>query len=383
MKFRKFLLPVMVAAIIFTACTAKDDNPTPDPSPLPSESILNVDTTGKDTSVQGTIGDYFPIEQNAYYVYDRSDALVTSSTYNMYVEGNKVQRITDAGIYRVTEILEYANGELTVNYASDSVSCFEKVLDAEMGYRMVILKEPLVIGNTWETYSGPTVRGVAKGKCAITDVNVEVETPNNGTVLAIEVSTELDNGYTNVEYYAKGIGLVKTGYYIKGYETSNVVDGVTNVTEMKDVTTDTVINNFSSDADYEFAVTVFYPNENADDLDQDELKYTYSAELSKEKMFEELLKNPAGKENERVISPNTTINFINITRTISQSVETGKSTENTIVYVDLSQDFADDMNAGSGYETLLLEALEATFKGFFKAHEFVLSVDGSPYVSKH
>ena len=381
MKFRKFFIPVIAAAIIFTACTAKEDEPIP--TPLPPDSILNVDTTGKDSSVQGTIDEYFPLTQNGHYVYDRSDELVTSSTYNIYTDGNKIQRVTDAGTYRVTEILEYANGELTVNYASDSVSCFENVLDAEMGYRMVILKEPLVIGNTWETYSGPTVRGVTKGKCAITNVNVEIETPNNGTVSAIEVSTELDNGYTNVEYYAKGLGLVKTGYFIKGYETSKVVDGVTNVTEMKDVTTDTVLNTYSDNGIYEFSVTVFSPNENADELAHKEVKYTYTTDMSKEKMFEELLKSPDGKENERVLSPNTTINFINITRTISQSVETGKTTEKSIVYVDFSQDFSDDMNAGSGYEALLLEALESTFKGFFKAHEVVLTVNGAPYVSKH
>ena len=379
MKLRKFLMPVMAAAIIFTACNEAENNPAPIETGIPT---ISVDTTGKDTSVQGTIDEYFPFAQGGYYVYDRTDALGTSSTYNIYVEGNKMQRISIAGSYRVTEIFEYTDGELRINYASDAASCFENLVDIKGSYPMTILKEPLTLGNTWETYSGPTIKGVAKGMCAITDVGVEIETPQ-GKVSAIEVSTELENGYTNVEYYAKGIGLVKNGYFIKGFETTNTNQGVVNVTKAEDMNTDMVLNSYESGHSYEFIIKLHHPNENVDELESKEFTYIFDENTSKEKIFEELLKNSDGKENEKIISPNTTVNSIAIERALSQNIETGKSTEVATVKVDLSKNFSDDMNAGSGYEMLLLQSLENTFKEFFKAAEFVLTVDGEPYVSKH
>jgi len=376
MKFRKFLMPIIAAVIVFTACNTADK----DPAPTNDDTVIV--TPEKDNSVQGTIDEYFPFVKNGYYVYDRTDALLTSSTYNIYVDGNKIQRITEAGNYRVTEVLEYSNGELKVNYANDKVSCFENFLEVSGTYPMTILKEPLQIGNSWKTFSSATISGVATGTSTITDINVEIDTPL-GKVLAIEVSTELENGYTNLEYYAKDLGLVKSGYFIKGFETSNSNETTTNTTKMEDVTTETTIKSFTADADYEYSIKIYYPNENADDLDNAEIKYTFDPNVKKEAIFEELLKNPNGKENERVISPNTTVNSIIIRRETAVNTETNKSKETTTVTVDLSKDFSDDMNAGSGYETLLLQALETTFKDFFRADEFILSVDGAPYVAKH
>jgi len=51
--------------------------------------------------------------------------------------------------------------------------------------------------------------------------------------------------------------------------------------------------------------------------------------------------------------------------------------------VDLSGDYVQDMNAGSGYELLLQQSLEATFREFYKAGSLVLTIDGEPYVSRH
>ena len=382
MKFRKFLLPILAATLIFTACNKADNEPEPTKTTEPNLPAIHVDFAGKDNSVQGTIDEYFPFVQGAHYVYERSDALGTSSTYNMYVEGNKMQRITDAGVHRVSEVLEYSNGELTVNYASDTISCYENFIDIVSGYPMVILKEPLQIGNTWETYSGATIKGVAKGLCAITDVNVEIETPH-GKVTAIEVSTELENGYTNVDYYAKGIGLVKNGYFIKGFVTESTNESTANITRMEDVTTDALLKSFETGKDYEFTLNLYSPSENADELNITEFNYTFDPSVTKEQLFENLFKNLDGDENFRVISPNTKVNSIKIVRATSTDPDTNKSTETTTVYLDLSKDFSDDMNAGSGYELLLLESLSTTLKEFFRAGEFVLSIDGAPYVSNH
>ncbi|MDL2248077.1 GerMN domain-containing protein [Tyzzerella sp. OttesenSCG-928-J15] len=377
MKFRKIALGAVMAAIIFTGCnntTGNDDKEqTPSPTATASQKPVENDKN-KDTSVQGTIAEFFPFKENAAYVYERSDALGLSSTYPVYIEGSKMQRATKAGEWLVTEVFENSGGELTVNYAHNSSSGFENFMGMKDEYQITVLKEPLQLGGSWETYSGPTVQGVAKGVCTITDVGVEVETPY-GKVSAIEVSTELENGYTNVDYYAKGIGLVKSGYFIKGFESAT--------STAEDVNTDLVLKSFEENSPYEVDFLVCFPNENADGLEETAVNYEYNTNGDLQAILEEALKNPTGNPNNKVISENTKINFVDVTWQSSKDPETNAYKETAAVHVDLSHNFVDDMNAGSGYEQLLLQSLEATLKGFYNAIDFTLTIDGEAYVSRH
>lgn len=53
------------------------------------------------------------------------------------------------------------------------------------------------------------------------------------------------------------------------------------------------------------------------------------------------------------------------------------------VYVDFSRDLVEEMNAGSGTEMLILQAIVNTIGEYYGVEEVVLTVEGNPYESGH
>jgi len=324
--------------------------------------------------VAGTIADFFPFHENTVVVFEDTGPWGNSVFYTIQVDGNRMQRRITMGQFTVAEVLEIYDGELRVNHARHFASGFEPLIDQKDETPMVILKEPLVVGNSWETHTGPTIQGVARGQATITAVDVEVETPY-GLVTAIEVSTEFENGYTVVDYFARGLGLVQSGYFIQGFErdlgdTRFIQEEMTVHLSLLSITENTPLS---------VDVFVVHPNDEGNDLDYTEVSFEFMTGGSITEAFEALLRDPADGLT-GLISPHTVINSIDISWRPS---EANPQFDETIVHVDLSEDFVLDLNAGALAEQLLLISLEATFTEFFSAHEFVLTIDGQPYVSRH
>ena len=353
MKTLKFLLVLMTCALFIIGCNLTGE-PTPEPV--------------------GTIAEFFPFHENAVIVFDDTGPWGSTTFYTIYTDGNRMQRRATMGAFTATEVFEIADGELRVNHASVTASGFEPLLDKKDDSPMIILREPLELGNSWETHTGPTIQGVARGTSTITAVDVEIETPY-GIVSAIEVSREFEDGRIIVDYFAKGIGLVQSGYFVPGFERAQ---GDTRLF-MEDMQVHLSLRSITENAPLNVEFFVVFPNDQADDLDYAESSFEFMTNGNINTAFESAFRNPDGRPY-GVISPNTTINFIDISwRPLPDNPQFDIAT----VHLDLSADFVTDMNVGALSEQLILESLEFTMMEFFNAHEFVLTIDGQPYISRH
>lgn len=357
MKVLKLLLPIMACAIFIIGCDVSND-------PTPS------------TEAVGTIAEFFPFHENTLIAFDDTAGPWGRTFYTIYVDGNRMQRLTLSGAFAVTEVFEIYDGELRVNHASVTASGFEQMLDKIDDTPMVILREPLALGNSWSTHTGPTIQGVAKGYSTITAVDVEIETPY-GTVVAIEVSTEFENGYTAVDHFAKGLGLVQSGFFIQGFERDQ---GDTRLVQ-EDLHVDLILRSISENTYLNVDFFAIFPNDNADDLTYADTSFEFMTNDDIVPAFEAILRNPGGRPY-GLISPNTRINSIDVSW--RDSVE-NPMFDTTIVHLDLSAEFVTDvmMNTGANVEHLILESLELMMRDFFNAHEFVLTIDGQPYDARH
>jgi spore germination protein GerM len=52
-----------------------------------------------------------------------------------------------------------------------------------------------------------------------------------------------------------------------------------------------------------------------------------------------------------------------------------------MVYIDLNKAFVTDMNAGSGYESMILTSIANTFGQYYGVNKVVITIDGEPYSS--
>ena len=354
-----FILPIMACILFLSGCDTTDD-----PVPIPT---LTVESAG-------TIAEFFPFHENTVIVFDDTGPWGQSTFYTVYTDGNRMQRRATMGSFIVTEVFEIADGELRVNHASVTSSGFEPLLDKKDEAPMIILKEPLELGNSWETHTGPTIQGVARGTSTITAVDVEIDTPC-GVVSAIEVSREFEDGRLIVDYFAKGLGLVQSGYFVQGFER----DQGDSRMFMEDMLVHLSLRSITENAPLDVELFLIFPNDDADDLDFAEITFSFMTNGDIIPAFETAFRNPAGRPY-GLISQNTEINSIDVSW---RPAPDSPQFDMTTVHLDLSADFANDMNVGALLEQLILESLEFTMIEFFNAHEFILTVDGQPHISSH
>ena len=57
--------------------------------------------------------------------------------------------------------------------------------------------------------------------------------------------------------------------------------------------------------------------------------------------------------------------------------------DDQIVYVDFSDEFVTEMNAGSGYEQLILQGITNTLGNYYGVNKVYITLEGKPYESGH
>ena len=169
--------------------------------------VLTACGGGKDTvqtNVDQAMRDYFPLTSNANYHYESpAGADFTQDVYITYVNGNYIQRRAATAKVENTEVLRIQDGAVTFIYGDPHYYFYEDITSAAPNNAMVLLKEPFEKGQKWTQD--------ATGQCEITGMDVPAATPS-GDYKAMEVTTTFSDGRSQKEYYAKGVGLVKTVY---------------------------------------------------------------------------------------------------------------------------------------------------------------------------
>jgi hypothetical protein len=244
----------------------------------------------------------------------------------------------------MVRVLENKNGQLSI--IASKAECYyrENFTNATADHIEILLKEPLEIGNTWVGYDNK--------RRYISNKDVDISTPV-GDFKAIEVTTEAEGGKT-ADYYAANIGLIKTVYTSEDMQ-------------MKVIST---LSKIEQNTPLKQNIRVYYPN-----IDDDKFYYInkeilfYTNDITRkviEKEMKELVKNNLG----RTLSPNANINSLYLNK-------------DNRVYIDFSKELVTQMNAGSGYEAMILQSITNTIGAYYNADEVYITVEGQPYEGGH
>ena len=305
--------------------------------PQPTEGMQET----ANTKYTAAVRDYFPIMGNTRYVYQgEGNEFASYDVYNVYTSENRVQQRIDNGGTVVTKVIAITDGKLIQTFSNAEIYYRENYLE-KTNSEEVLLMEPLEKGTSWTLEDGSTR--------TITNASLTVSTPLSDYD-AIEVTTEGTDS-TLTQYYAKGVGLVKSVYRSGDSEVSSTLSSIET-----DVPLTQTIRLFYPGADgnavyYQDREVDFYTNDSTGDI------------LAK--AYKEV---PAGAL--KVFSPNTAVNHLTLS-------------DDGIVYLDLSGAFLTEMNAGAGYESLILASVANTFGNYYQTDCVILTIDGKLYESGH
>lgn len=291
----------------------------------------------------GQVGDYFPIKENAKYIYEGSgNEYASYQVFTDYTSENKVQQRIDNGGSVLVNVCEINDGKLVRVFFKGEVYYRENFLDEQSGEPEILLMEPLKKGTSWNLPDGR--------QRSITGVNTEIVTPI-GKFNAIEVSTEGNDSIT-VDYYVKDIGLVKTIYQTDGMEVSSSLKSL----EESGVNVQ--------------SVQFYYPDSENGKIYYKTKLVSFRTNDSTDNILEEAYKAAIDEDFAMVLTTNTTIRSLTLNK-------------DNKVKLDLSSTFLSEMNAGAAFEATILQCISNTFCHYYNAEELILTIEGKPYESGH
>lgn len=318
---KKLLFIWAVLALMLTACNTGPQNEEP-------------------VDQEVSIKEYYPATENTKYTYQgEGNEFASYTMFFDYISDDRTQIRTNNGGTVTVTVLEIRDDQLTVLYSRGETYFRQNFLNDQYQGGNILLKAPLKEGNTW-AYDENT-------KATITSLSREVVT-GLGNYEALEVTLEGDKGKT-VNYYAKGIGLVKTISFGEGYEVSSTLSSIENNVALIQT------------------ITLFYPNGEGS-IDAVDVQIEFNTNDEPVDVIEKMVKDLTLNE---ILSPGTKINELYFDE------------EESSVHIDLSEDFIKEMNAGASFEALILQSLTNTLGSYYGVSKVYLTIDGGPYESGH
>lgn len=320
---KKLLLLLIVSALVLASC----DNITPPVEP---------DNVQEELSIE----DYYPTTENTKYFYEgKGNEFATYTVLVDYTTDNRIQTRTNNGGTESVHVMELKDNQLTLLYSRGETYFRQNFLNNEYDSGKILLKGPLKEGNSWNYDENTTA--------SITSLSKDVITPL-GNYKAIEVTLEGKQGKT-VDYYAKDVGLVKTIASGEGYEVSSTLSSIEKNTPLIQT------------------ITLYYPNVDGY-LNTIDVQIEFNTNDEPKDVIEKIVKDLSVYE---ILSPNTKIN------------ELFYNEEENSVHIDLTKDFVKEMNAGAGFEALILQSLTNTLGQYYSVKDVYITIDGGPYESGH
>ncbi|MBU3160053.1 GerMN domain-containing protein [Clostridium frigoris] len=339
---RKYIR-ILLVIVIFVLLAGCDKGPI-------SKSTISDNTSNttpksessKATSYTAKISDYYPFEKNIKYIYTGySNEYSTYSVYVDYLIGNREQIIVNNGSTEAIKVLENKDGELRLISSQNEIYYRENFTSQINNNPEILLKQPLTKGTSWTLKDG--------SNRSITNVKATIKTPL-ANYECIEVTT-VRKEVTEKDYYAANIGLVKTLYSNNGKVSSS-------------------LGKIEKNSPLVQTVKFYYPNGN------DGMNYVTDKKLSfytndiTKKIFENYLREVPKKNLGKLISANTRIRSLYLNK-------------DNMVYLDFSKEFTQEMNAGSTYESQILQCITNTLGDYYMVKKVYITVEGKPYSSGH
>lgn len=333
-KFFSYLLILVFTFLL--GCGGKTNIVTPNNNQIPNTNT-NIETKTE------KIDAYYPFSADVKYNYQgEGNEYAAFTQYVDYISGNKIQLRINNGGTETVKVIENKNGQLTLVYVLNECYYRENFTSKAANKNEILLKEPLLTGTSW-TLSDGTKRSITNMEAEITAASV--------TYKCIEVTTEYKDN-TQKDYYAKNVGLVKTVSESKTYKVSSTLKKID--------------KNVSLTQNVKF----YYPNINDDKLHTADQKLTFKTNDITKKKFEEYFKK----------SPNSTLGILISKNTTIKSLYLNKD---GMLYADFSKQLVSEMNAGSGYEAMILHSITNTLGNYYNVKKVYITVEGAPYSSGH
>lgn len=363
---KKVLIILAICSLMLTACgtggLANQNTTTTGPSAgtTTGSTSTTASTTGvteanntssgfpaaSTSDITAPVSDYFPFTPDIFMSYKGTgNEYASYETYVDYIRGDKMQIRKNNGGTEAVLVYAVRDGKLSLTYTRGEIY-YKYDFTAMSGGEDVLLMEPLTVGTAWTAKDG--------SPRSITSVDTQVETPA-GKFTAIEVTTKSKDS-TIKDYYAKGAGLVKTVFSTNGEATA--------------ITSE--LEKVEKDVPYTQTMNFYYPQFNNDrivymerDVDiktNEDMKFKFQKELK-------IIPETGGLA--KTLTKNTKVLGIKVDE------------DKGIVTVDLSSDFIQEMNAGSGFELMLLDSIVNTFGNYYLKGKVIITIEGKPYESGH
>ncbi|WP_034549505.1 GerMN domain-containing protein [Carnobacterium funditum] len=302
--------------------------------------------TAKETTTENQVADYFPETANKQYVYvGEGNEYASYNVFTDYEANNRKQTRTNNGGTEVVKVLALEENQLIVLLNQGEIytreNCLERQTTNENEEIEILIKKPIKAGTSWET--------IGERTRSITAINVSVTTPV-GTFETIEVTTEGTED-KEMAYYAPNIGLVKSVFASEGYNVTSTLS------EIKDASLVQIIR-------------FYYPESDGETMSFVDKKVTFKTNDVTRKKIEEAYKEVPNDKVGNVLSKNAKILSLYLNK-------------DGHVYVDVSKELTSEMNAGSAFETLIIQSLVNTIGGYYYTNEVYLTVEGKPYSTGH
>ena len=325
---------IIIMVMLLTSCNnAKNNEPN-----LPQNE--GSDNTVID-STELSIKDYFPFTENTKYEYTgEGNEYATYTVFTDYITDTRIQTRTNNGGTEIVKVIENKNGQLKVLLDRAETYFREDFTNTKNNNGEVLLKEPIEVGNSWSNDEDI--------KTSITNLDVDITIPL-GTFKALEVTTE-GKDYKITDYYAKDIGLIKTINKGTDYEVSSTLSKVENDTPLVQ------------------SINLYYPNMEDDVINSTKVDISFNTNDDVKKIIENAIKNISIQN--QVLTSNVKINKLYLG-------------DDGMVHIDFSKELISEMNAGSYYESMILQSITNTLGMYYGIENIYITVDGNPYESGH
>lgn len=315
-------------------------SPSISPSPSAAASATPIATA---TPAPLSVSDYFPIKENVKYTYEgQGNEYAAYTVYTDYTKDGRVQTRTNNGGSEAVKVLEVKDGQLTLLSTKGECYYRENFTGKDFSGGEALIKEPIANGTSWTLADGR--------KRTITKTDADVTTPA-GAYKALEITTEGPNDKIT-DYYASGVGLVKSVFTSNGMEVTSSLSKI------------------ETDAQLTQKVKFYYPNIDLNKLYYTEKDLAFKTNDVTRTIFENAFKDVPSSNVGRVLSPEAKIQSMYL------------SSDN-MVYVDFNKEFVTKMNAGSGYESMILQSITNTIGEYYGVSKVYITLDGEPYSSGH
>jgi len=292
-------------------------------------------------STELSINDYFPFTENTKYQYTgEGNEFATYSVFTDYINGDRIQTRSNNGGTEVVKVLENKNGQLKVLLERPETYFRENFTNTKNTIGEILLKQPIKVGTSWTIDDNI--------KRSITNVDIEITIPL-GTFKAIEVTTD-GKDYKTTNYYAKDIGLIKSVNIGTGYEISSTLSKI------------------EDDVPLVQNINLYYPNMEEGNLNSIKVDMPFNTNDDAKDIIEKAIKNISNEN--QVLTSNVKINKLNLD-------------DNGMVHIDFSKELISEMNAGSYYESMILQSITNTLGMYYGIENIYITIDGKPYESGH